>query len=60
MRIAEIATTKPSKPQTPDQARVAGLKAGVDRARDALKAERERQRVQRAQQQVRQAVASVS
>ena len=50
MRADEIAVIKPTPPQTPEQARVAGLKQGVDKARDALKVERERQKRTKAQQ----------
>ena len=52
MRADEIAIIKPKPPQTPEQARVAGLKQGVDKARDALKAERDRQTRTKAQQQI--------
>ena len=52
MRADEIAVIKPKPPQTPEQARVAGLKQGVDKARDALKTEQERQKRTKAQQQI--------
>lgn len=39
MRVIEVTT----KPKTPEQQRVAALKANKDRAADALKAERARQ-----------------
>jgi len=37
-----------SYPKTPEQAKIASLKAAKDRANDALKAERDRQKRQRA------------
>lgn len=43
MRISEIAKT--TTPKTSAQTRVAGLKAGVDRAKAALSAERQRQKL---------------
>lgn len=46
MRVIEVTT----KPQTPAQQRLAALKATKDRAADALKSERARQSVQKAQQ----------
>lgn len=52
MRFHEFA--QPSKPQTPDQARVAALKQAKDRANDALTAERDRQKLQKAQKKVTQ------
>lgn len=53
MKIREIAA-KTIKPETPDQARISSLKAGVDRARAALDAERKRQQVSRASLKLRQ------
>ena len=47
MRINEII-----KPKTPDEQRIAALKANRDRASMALKAERDRQRITRAQRQL--------
>jgi hypothetical protein len=41
------ATIKPVKPQSPEQMRVTQLKANVDRQKEALKQERERQKRQR-------------
>lgn len=54
MKIREIAATKTIKPETPEQARISSLKAGVDRARAALDAERKRQQVSRASLKLRQ------
>jgi hypothetical protein len=45
MRIREVI-----RPPTPEQQRIAALKANRDRASQALKAERDRQRLSRAQQ----------
>ena len=49
MLVLEITTTKPTAPQTPAQARVAAMTQNVDRARDALAAEKKRQKVLKAQ-----------
>ena len=48
MRIREVI-----RPQSPEQQRIAALKANRDRASQALKAERDRQRLSRAQQALR-------
>jgi len=50
MRIDEI--EQPAKPKTPDQQRVAGLQANSNRAQQAVKAERARQQLLKAQQGV--------
>ncbi len=50
MRILEVI-----RPQSPEQQRIAALKANRDRASQALKAERDRQRLSRAQQALRRA-----
>ena len=50
MRIREVI-----RPQSPEQQRIAALKAHRDRASQALKAERDRQRLSRAQQSLRRA-----
>lgn len=49
MRIEELVTKpiKPKPPMTLPQARIQGLKQGVDRSRQQLKQEQERQRQQR-------------
>ena len=49
MRIYElmIKPIKPKPPMTLAQARINGLKQGVDRSKQQLKSERERQRQQR-------------
>ena len=44
MRISEI-----EAPKTPEQQRLAQLKAASDRARDAVKQERQRQKIKKAQ-----------
>jgi len=44
MRIFEIQAVKP---QTPEQTRIKGLQQGVERSREALQAERDKQRQQR-------------
>jgi len=49
MRIYEvISAIKPLKPLTPDQQRINSLKQQKDKAGDALKAERERQKMRKA------------
>jgi len=50
MLIQEI-----TKPQTPDQARINALKNASDQAKQRLKAERQRQKVLKAQQALRKA-----
>jgi ribosomal protein S5 len=49
MRISEIVTKtiKPKPPMNPAQARIHGLKQGVEQSRQRLKQEQERQRQQR-------------
>ena len=47
MRINDVIRAK-----TPDEQRIAALKANRDRAAQALKAERDRQRITRAQRQL--------
>jgi len=51
MRFHEFAAPKP---KTPEQTRIASLKQAKDRANDALKAEKDRQKVQKAQKQIAQ------
>jgi hypothetical protein len=46
-------TIKPTQPKTPDQMRIAQLKANVDRQRDALSRERENQKRKREAEQRR-------
>ena len=58
MLILEVVAIKPQLPQTAAQARIAVLKKGVDRAQVAVKAERKRQQVQAAQQQLQKAAAT--
>lgn len=52
MKIAEITAVKPIKPLTPDQARIDSLKKQKDAAAQRLKAERDRQKRQKAVQQL--------
>ena len=56
MLVLEITTTKPAAPKTPAQARVAAMTQNVDRARDALAAEKKRQKLLKAQQDLRTAM----
>lgn len=49
MKINEITGVKPIAPTTPDQARIEGLKRQKDTAANNLKAERERQKLKKAQ-----------
>jgi len=48
MRLHEIIT--PTKPKSPEQMRVAALKTAADQASAAVSAERQRQRLTRAKQ----------
>jgi len=50
MRLHEIQPAKPAKPLTPDQQRIATMKANAKRADQAVKAERARQQQRTAQQ----------
>lgn len=52
MLVKEIATIKPIKPLTPQQQRIDTLKQQVKRSQEAVKAERQRQRVAKAQSQL--------
>ena len=52
MRIYEITRAKPVQPKTPEQARIEGLKAAKERAAIALQAERQRQKIAKAQKQL--------
>ena len=44
MRIKEVVSSSPTKPLTPQQARITSLKRNVDNARQALKRERDNQK----------------
>ena len=50
MLIKEVETIKPIKPLTPEQQRMNTLKQQVKRSQDAVKSERQRQQVAKAQQ----------
>jgi hypothetical protein len=52
MLINEVITIKPIKPLTPQQQRIDTLKQQVKRSQEAVKAERQRQRVAKAQAQL--------
>jgi len=52
MLIKEVTTIKPIKPLTPQQQRIDTLKQQVKRSQLAVKAERHRQRVAKAQSQL--------
>jgi hypothetical protein len=52
MKIAEVTGIKPIKPLTPDQAKIDSLQKQKDAAADRLKQERDRQKRQRAMQQL--------
>lgn len=49
MLVKEVATIKPIKPLTPEKARINALKTQKDNASKALKAERDRQKIAKAQ-----------
>ena len=55
MRIHEITTIKPIQPLTPAQARINALKQQQTRAKDALTAERDRQKQAKATERVKKA-----
>ena len=50
MLIKEVTSLKPIKPLTPEEQRIKTLKQQVKRSQDAVKSERQRQRVAKAQQ----------
>ena len=52
MKIEEITDTKPVQPKTAEQARIEGLKATKERAAIALQAERQRQKLAKAQKAI--------
>lgn len=52
MKIAEVTGIKPIKPLTPDQAKIDSLQKQKDAAALRLKQERDRQKRQRAMQQL--------
>jgi membrane protein insertase Oxa1/YidC/SpoIIIJ len=52
MKIAEVTGVKPIKPLTPDQAKIDNLQKQKDAAADRLKQERDRQKRQKAMQQL--------
>ena len=60
MLVQEITTIKPTAPKTPAQSRVAAMTQNVDKARDALAAEKKRQKVLKAQQNLHTAMAQKS
>ena len=53
MRIREV-ITKPQAPQTPEQSRIQALKAQAKRSQNAVKIERQRQKMQSAQKAISQ------
>lgn len=57
MLIQEVVAQKPTASQTPAQARVAAMTQNVDKARDALAAEKKRQKVLKARQNLHTAMA---
>ena len=52
MRFFEFSNIRPTKPLTPQQARINALKAHVKSAQAQLKSERKRQQIQQAQQRI--------
>lgn len=50
MLVKEVTTIKPIKPLTPQQQRIKSLQTQKDNVSKQLKAERERQRIAKAQQ----------
>ena len=59
MLIKEVTTSQPQKPLTPQQQRLDTLKQQAKRSQDAVKAERQRQQVAKAQAQLAKARQSV-
>ena len=55
MRFYEFKTIKPIKPLTPSAARINALKQQQTRAKDALTAERDRQKQAKAREQIQKA-----
>ena len=55
MRFYEFKTIKPIKPLTPSAARIKALKQQQTRAKDALTAERDRQKQAKAREQIQKA-----
>ena len=60
MKIQDVIVETGAQPKTPEQQRVATLKATKDRAADALKAERARQSADKAQKTLAQARQSMA
>ncbi len=58
MLIKEVVTIKPQKPLTPQQARINSLKLQKDNVSKQLEAERDRQKIAKAQQQLTKALSS--
>ena len=52
MLIKEVANIKPQKPLTPQQARINSLKLQKDNVSKQLEAERDRQKIAKAQQTI--------
>jgi hypothetical protein len=52
MLIKEVATIQPIRPLTPQQQRIDTLKQQAKRSQEAVKAERQRQQVAKAQEQL--------
>jgi hypothetical protein len=58
MRLKEFNQPVPIKPLNPSQARIEALKKQKERAKTALDAERKRQKVSKAQENLRKAVSA--
>lgn len=56
MLVLEITSIKPKPPKTPEQARIAAMTQTVDKARDALAAEKKRQKVAKAQKNLQKVI----
>ena len=59
MKIKEITTIQSSATKTPQQQRIASLQRQKEVATNALKAERDRQKIQKAQNQISKVKASM-
>ena len=60
MKINEITTSYPSSTKTPQQQRIASLQRQKQVASNALKAERNKQKIQKAQNQITKVKANAS
>lgn len=60
MKITEITAVKPTKPLTPAQARINSLQQNAERAKDAVKRERDLQKQQKVRDKLQRLQRSIS